>query len=138
MSAPISSPLRRRLLGVAGGMTAAGLVPGLGAYTMRTAGAQSFTDYRALVCVFLYGGNDTNNTVVPIDDYASYAAVRGNSSVGLGMNELAPIRPASGRAYGLHPRLSPLAPVFASGKMAVVCNVGTLAAPLTRAQYRGC
>ena len=104
---------------------------------MREAVAQAFTDYKALVCVFLYGGNDTNNTVVPIDDYAQYAAVRGGSSVGLRVDELAPIKPASpGRNYGLHPELAPLAPVFASGKMAVVCNVGTLAAPLTRAQYR--
>jgi uncharacterized protein (DUF1501 family) len=128
--------LRRRLLGLAGGVTAAGLVPGLSAWTARNAAAQAFTDYKALVCVFLYGGNDTNNTVVPIDNYASYAAVRGNSSVGLGVGELAPIRPASGGAYGLHPRLAPLAPVFAAGRMAVVCNVGTLAAPLTRTQYR--
>jgi uncharacterized protein (DUF1501 family) len=128
---------RRHLLALAGATTAAGLVPGLSAWTMRAARAQSFTDYRALVCVFLYGGNDTNNTVVPIDDYASYAAVRGNSSVGLGVNQLARIVPASpGRAYGLHPELAPLAPVFAGGKMAVVCNVGTLAAPLTRTQYR--
>jgi len=129
--------LRRRILGFGGAMTAAGLVPGLSAWTMRAARAQSFTDYKALVCIFLYGGNDTNNTVVPIDDYASYAAVRGNSNVGLGVNDLARIVPASpGRAYGLHPELAPLAPLFTAGKMAVVCNLGTLAGPLTRAQYR--
>ena len=73
---------RRRLLALAGGMTASGLVPGLSALALRGAAAQSFTDYKALVCVFLYGGNDTNNTVVPLDDYAQYAAVRGGSSVG--------------------------------------------------------
>ena len=130
--------VRRRLLACAGGMTAAGLVPGLSSLALRTAAAQAFTDYKALVCVFLYGGNDSNNAVVPIDDYAQYAAVRGGSSVGLGQNELTPIRPASpGRLYGLHPQLAPLAPIFAANKMAVVCNVGTLAAPLTRAQYRG-
>jgi uncharacterized protein (DUF1501 family) len=128
---------RRRLLATAGAMTAMGLMPGLGSLALRTAAAQGYTDYRALVCVFLYGGNDTNNTVVPIDDYASYAAVRGGSSVGLRAEELVPIRPMSpGRAYGLHPELAPLAPAFAANRMAVVCNVGTLAAPLTRAQYR--
>jgi uncharacterized protein (DUF1501 family) len=130
-------PYRRRILAAAAGMTAAGLVPGLSSLAMRAACAQGFTDYKALVCVFLYGGNDTNNTVVPIDDYAQYAAVRGGSSVGLGLNELTPIHPASpGRAYGLHPELAPLAPIFAANKLAVVCNVGTLAGPLTRAQYR--
>jgi uncharacterized protein (DUF1501 family) len=128
---------RRRFLATAGAMTAAGLVPGLGSLAVRAASAQASGDYKALVCVFLYGGNDTNNTVVPMDDYAQYAAVRGGSSVGLGLGELVPIKPASpGRAYGLHPGLAALAPLFASGRMAVACNVGTLLAPLTRAQYR--
>jgi uncharacterized protein (DUF1501 family) len=127
---------RRRFLATAGGLTAAGLVPGLGSLAIRAAGAQAYTDYKALVCVFLYGGNDSNNTVVPIDDYAQYAAVRGGSSAGLGVGELTPIRPVSpGRTYGLHPELAQLAPIFGAGKMAVVCNVGTLVAPLTRADY---
>ena len=137
MSRDAFDTTRRRLLALAGGMTAAGLVPGLSALALRGAAAQSFTDYRALVCVFLYGGNDTNNTVVPLDDYAQYAAVRGGSSVGLSTGEPSEIRPASpGRRYGLHPQLAGLAPLFAAKRMAVVCNVGTLAAPLTRAQYR--
>jgi uncharacterized protein (DUF1501 family) len=128
---------RRRFLATAGAMTAAGLVPGLSSLAIRSASAQAYTDYKALVCVFLYGGNDSNNTVVPIDDYAQYAAVRGGSSAGLGVGELVSIKPPSGRSYGLHPELAPLAPVFSAGKMAVVCNVGTLVAPLTRADYRG-
>ncbi len=137
MSRAPLDPARRRLLATAGAMSAAGLVPGLSALAVRAAAAQSFTDYKALVCVFLYGGNDSNNMVVPLDDYAPYAAVRGGSSVGLRASELAPIVPTSpGRAYGLHPALAPLAPVFAAKRLAVVCNVGTLAAPLTRAQYR--
>jgi uncharacterized protein (DUF1501 family) len=137
MSSDAMSTTRRRLLALAGGMTAAGLVPGLSALAVRGAAAQSYTDYKALVCVFLYGGNDTNNTVVPLDDYSQYAAVRGGSSVGLATGELTEIRPAApGRRYGLHPQLAGLAPLFAAKRMAVVCNVGTLAAPLTRAQYR--
>jgi len=137
MSRDAIDTTRRRLLALAGGTTAAGLVPGLSALAVRGAAAQAFTDYKALVCVFLYGGNDTNNTVVPLDDYAQYAAVRGGSSVGLSAGELTEIRPTSpGRRYGLPPQLAGLAPLFAAKRMAVVCNVGTLAAPLTRAQYR--
>jgi len=129
--------LRRRFLATAGGVTAMGLVPRLASFAINNALAQSYTDYKALVCIFLYGGNDSNNTIVPIDDYAQYSAVRGQSDVGLGVNQLVPIKPASpARRYGLHPQLDDLAPIFAANKLAVVCNVGTLAVPLTRAQYQ--
>lgn len=76
--------------------------------------------------------------VVPLDDYAQYANVRGRSGAAIGEGELVPILPASpGRRYGLHPELRDLAPLFAATKLTVVCNVGTLVAPLTRAQYVG-
>lgn len=128
--------VRRRLLVAAGGLTAAGLVPRLSGLALPQARAQSASDYRALVCVFLYGGADANDMVVPIDDYAMYDAVRGRSGMGLDVGELVPILPASpGRRFGFHPALSDLAPLFAARKAAVVCNVGTLVAPLTRAQY---
>ncbi|MEP7181414.1 MAG: DUF1501 domain-containing protein [Betaproteobacteria bacterium] len=127
---------RRRLLAAAGGLTAAGLLPRLASLALPSAYAQTATDYKALVCVFLYGGNDGNDTIVPIDDYAQYANVRGRSGAAIGEGELAPLLSAApGRRYGLHPELRDLAPLFAAKKLAVVCNVGTLAAPLTRAQY---
>jgi len=130
-------PLRRRLLLTAGGLTASGLVPRLSSLALPSAGAQVPTDYRALVCVFLYGGADSNDMVVPIDDYGAYQAVRRGSGMGLDQGELVPIAPASpGRRFGLHPALDNLAPLFAQNKLAVVCNVGTLLAPLTRATYR--
>ena len=94
--------------------------------------------YRALVCVFLNGGNDGNNTVVPYDDYSNYAAGRpnGGSGAALSRNELVQISPSNlTRKFGLHPNLAPLVPLFEQRKLAVVCNTGTLVAPVTSAEY---
>jgi uncharacterized protein (DUF1501 family) len=90
-------------------------------------------DYQALVCVFLYGGNDGLNTVVPTDNarYTQYAGVRR----GLALPQ-ASLRPLSGIDYGLHPSLAALSPIWAEGRLAPVFNVGTLVRPLTKAQYR--
>jgi len=99
------------------------------------AAAADPTDYKALVCVFLFGGNDANNTVVPLDDYASYAAVRGD--LALPQNALLPIKPPSdGRAFGLHPSLARLQGLWQQGKVGIVTNVGTLVEPLTRDEYK--
>lgn len=128
---------RRRLLLSAGGLAASGLVPRLSSLALPHAAAQSAADYKALVCVFLYGGADSNDMVVPLDDYAPYASVRRGSGMGLAQDELAPIVPTwPGRRFGLHPALDGLAPLFAQKKLAVVCNVGTLLAPLSRTSYR--
>ncbi|MCC6379450.1 MAG: DUF1501 domain-containing protein [Burkholderiales bacterium] len=130
-------PFRRRLLAGASGLAAAGLVPRLANFALPRASAQvPAADYKALVCVFLYGGADSNDMVVPYDDYAAYGAVRGGS-MGLDRSELVPISPASSPArFGLHPQLGDLAPLFAAKKLAVVCNAGPLLAPLTRAGYQ--
>ncbi len=90
-------------------------------------------DYKALVCVFLYGGNDGMNTLVPTDaaHYAQYAGVR--QALALPQTSLVPL---TGVNYGLHPSMAALAPVWASGHLAPVFNVGPLASPLTKAQYR--
>ena len=125
---------RRRFLRASGALSAGALFPTLATWA-PTALAQA-ADYRALVCVFLYGGNDSNNMVVPYDDYASYAAGRSSATgAALGRDELVSILPTGLPRYGLHPNLSSLAPLFTQGKMAVVANVGTLTAPLTRASY---
>jgi len=127
-------PARRRFLRATGALSAGALFPALSAWT-PAALAQS-ADYRALVCVFLYGGNDGNNMVVPYDDYAGYAAGRsGATGAALGRDELVPIAPAGLPRYGLHPQLAPLAPLFEQGKLAVVANVGALTGPITRADY---
>jgi uncharacterized protein (DUF1501 family) len=125
-------PNRRGFLRATGALSAGAMFPALAAWTPQAA-AQS-QNYRALVCVFLYGGNDGNNAVVPYDAYASYAAGRGSATgAAIDRGELVQITPKGLPRYGLHPNLAPLAPLFDQGKLAVVCNVGTLTGPLTRA-----
>ena len=94
-------------------------------------------DYKALVCLFLYGGNDANNVLIPNDiaAYNTYAAARGNlASPKNSLNPLA-INTGDGRNYGFHPALTELASLFNQGKLTMVANVGTLVAPTTRADY---
>ena len=101
--------------------------------------AQTTGDYKALVCVFLFGGNDGNNTIVPYDTagYAQYAAVRSSASgIQLAQGSLLPIHPSSAATpYGLHPSLPELATLFAQRKLAVLANVGTLTQPTDKSQY---
>ena len=93
-------------------------------------------DYRALVCVFLFGGNDSNNLIVPNDTagYQNYAQVRAN--LALSQSSLLPVvAKTSHAAYGFHPQLPGLQSLFNGGQLAVLANVGTLAQPTTRSQY---
>ena len=105
------------------------------------AAAATASDYKALVCVFLFGGNDYGNTVIPYDqtNYDSYARLRGALAInrsGLTPTLLNPTTPlAGGRQYAVSPDLLPLLPVFDAGRMAVALNVGTLVEPTTKAQY---
>jgi uncharacterized protein (DUF1501 family) len=94
--------------------------------------AQGSPNFKALVCVFQFGGNDGNNTVVPLDSatYAQYATGRGGIAIPAG--SLLPIQ-AQGKAYGLHPRFTELAPLYTQGRMASLANVGTLVRPVTKA-----
>jgi uncharacterized protein (DUF1501 family) len=98
--------------------------------------AQGGPDYRALVCIFLYGGNDSNNSIVPMDDasYTAYQSIRG--VLGLSTSALTPVQSVSGAPYGFHTLLTELASMFTSKELAVVANVGSLVAPITRAQYQ--
>ncbi len=100
------------------------------------------SDYRALVCVFLDGGNDGNNLIVPSDTshYNQYLAARPIAG-GLGLdavNLLAINTPPSfggtGRSFGFHPSLPELQTLFNANKLAVVCNVGPLVEPVTLAE----
>jgi uncharacterized protein (DUF1501 family) len=124
---------RRTFLGHAGALAGTAALGQLGALAAHAASA---SDYKALVCIFLYGGNDTNNMIVPLDaaGYANYAQIR--SYLALPQAELLPLEVSGGAPlYGLHPALPGLQSLWASGNMAIVANVGTLVQPLTKAQY---
>ena len=105
------------------------------------AAAQSAGDYKALVCVFFYGGNDHGNTLVPFDaaTHASYAALRSGLATplsALGPTALAPgIALPNGRQYALAPELAALHSMFDAGRLGVLLNVGPLLGPTSKAQY---
>ena len=131
---------RRAFLRNVGAMSAFGLASRLDLVNfIAEAGAQSAPDYKALVCVFMFGGNDGNNTVIPIDaaGYGQYAAARpASSGINLAQASLLPIQPVNvGTPYGLHPALPELQTLFTQKKMAILANVGTLLQPTTQSQY---
>jgi uncharacterized protein (DUF1501 family) len=115
-------------------LAAAGNILGLRPFGALNALAQSSGGYKALVCVFLFGGNDANNTLIPFDatGYGQYSSLRGD--LALAQNTLLPLTPAPN--FALHPSLPDVQTLFNSGNAAFVANVGTLVQPLTRAQYQ--
>ena len=134
---------RRSFLRNAMALSSFGLAARLGLVNLiATAKAQTAapSGYKALVCVFMFGGNDGNNTVIPLDTagYASYAKVRTSASgVQLAQSALLPIEPVNvGTPYGLHPALGELQTLFSQRKLAILANVGTLTQPTTQAQYK--
>jgi uncharacterized protein (DUF1501 family) len=113
----------------------ASLVGGLSKFGLVSALAQGTTDYKALVCVFLFGGNDANNMIVPIDTagYTNYQTIRAN--LALSQASLLPLQVGSVASFGLHPNLPDLQSLFNNQKvLAVLSNVGTLVQPTTRQQ----
>jgi len=141
---------RRRFLrsgagtvGMSAGMLAA--LRSLQDLQAATSQQSDLTDYKALVCIFLFGGNDSANMVIPNDatGYSEYSTARG--ILALPQTDLRPISVANdtGRDWAFHPNFGdPLNPtannidkLFADGKCAVIANVGTLVVPTTREQY---
>ena len=108
---------------------------------MGEAAAATATDYKALVCVFLYGGNDYGNTLIPYDNarYATYQSLRPTlayAQAALTPTLLTPnIALPAGLQYALAPELAPLLPLFSANKLGVMLNVGTLIQPTTKPQY---
>ena len=103
------------------------------------AAAFGATDYKALVCVFLYGGNDYANTLVPYDSasYNAYAAIR--QTLATPRDQLAATvlgQSVGGRQMALAPQLGKLKALWDAGKLGVQLNVGTLIQPTTLAQYK--
>lgn len=111
--------------------------PSNGPVVPKTAAATIPSDFKALVCLFMAGGNDANNLIVPIDTSGYQAYANGRGSLALPRERLLPISPrtSDGHSYGLHPAVPGLQSLFAQGKLAVLSNVGTLAAPTTKEQY---
>lgn len=102
----------------------------------RVMAATDTSGYRALVCVFLYGGNDAFNWIVPRDNagYGVYKASRRN--LALDQASLLPITVAGPQQYGLHPSCPGIRDLFEAGRAAFVANVGTLIQPVTPAEFR--
>jgi uncharacterized protein (DUF1501 family) len=141
------------------GLTGAAMLASLDRLNLVNAMVQPdvASDYRALVCIFLSGGTDGNNMVIPFDGYTNAAGgtTNGYDNVRTGSGLAVPksalnntkITPANtgGVAYAFHPNLSPeannvgqakgLMDIWNAGKLAVLCNVGSLVQPITRAQY---
>ncbi len=108
--------------------------------------------YKALVCVFLGGGNDGNNTIIPnhndsnVSNYSNYAAMRSAQGLALAQNTLLPITvpSMSNLTYGLHPGFGQIEnglnngihELYGQGKMAFAINVGTLVRPMNKTQYQ--
>ena len=134
---------RRAFLRRAGQLGLAGVATpwALNLAAIGEAVAFTATDYKAIVCVFLYGGNDYGNTLVPFDNanYAKYAAIRtgiATPQASLAATVLVPATPLpGGMQLALAPELAPLKGIFDAGRMAVQLNVGPLVQPTTLAQY---
>ena len=106
-------------------------------------------DYKALVCIFLYGGNDSNNMIVPTNtsaggadanSYDYYSNIRGllalpNVGQTGGVLPITPLNSDGVHTYGLHPKCTEMQGLFQNGNLAFVCNVGTLVGPVTQTQY---
>ncbi len=127
---------RRDFLRTGAAAAAFAATPGL-AYSQVVGGAGPFDDYRALVCVFLFGGNDSFNMLVPNTqaEYDTYAASRQNLAIP--RSDLLPITPVSaGRPdFGLHPSMTAIRGLFESGDAAFIANVGPLVEPTTKADF---
>ncbi|MBA4305371.1 MAG: Tat pathway signal protein [Sphingopyxis sp.] len=139
---------RSKQLAVAGSASSFALgLAGIGEAAAFSAG----NDYKALVCIFLYGGNDHNSTLMPFDstNYDLYSAIRGGGAgqtaggITLARASLAAtaLTPSGGQVltnnlqYALAPQMTRLKALFDAGRMAPLLNVGPLIAPLTLAQY---
>ncbi len=159
---PAIDPTRRKFLGACcAAVSATGMLSTLAQLRLMGAVADSANgpqtppragalpaDYKALVCLFLAGGNDANNMLVPFDTagYNAYASAAGRGAIALPRNQLLGLTPktSDGREWALHSSLNSdvantnntgLKSLFDAGKMALIGNVGTLVVPTTKAQY---
>ena len=122
-----------------------GAMPFLPPFSISSANAADTSGYKALVCVFLFGGNDSHNMIVPrtASEYNAYSAARGGlaemNGLALPWSSLLSISPTgmAANSFGLHPAMTNLATLFNTDKkLAVVANTGPLLAPTTLTQYQ--
>jgi uncharacterized protein (DUF1501 family) len=136
------TPARRDFLKLSARLAALG-IGSMGAYRSRSfwmqdvVAAAPLTDYKALVCIYLFGGNDGNNMIVPVDTarFAAYTSLRAGVAL-TPARLLAPIADPAGNPYALNNNLAELQTGYGLGKVAIVLNTGQLERPLTRAQYQ--
>lgn len=108
--------------------------------TIGAASAQAMGGYRAVVCLFLFGGNDHTNTIIPYDLAEHTEYLNSRPEIAIARNDLAatstaPVASQGGRSFAFHPSLTSFKSLYDAGKLAVVANVGPLVVPTTRAQY---
>ena len=117
-------------------VAALGAMNALSRFGQMNAFAQADSGYQALVCIFLSGGNDGHNTIIPIStaqqSYSLYA--QGRQGLALAQNTLLPINNGTD-VYGLHPSMPEMQSLYNQGVAAVLANVGNLVQPITRSAY---
>jgi len=135
---------KREFLAMAAKLSGAGVAApfALNLAGIGAAAAQTANDYKALVCVFLYGANDHNNTIVTFDTASFNAYTSARSSISLPRADLIALTPTvalsgnnQGRQFALAKELAPLKTMWDQGKLAILANVGPLIVPTTKAQY---
>src|SRR5580698_4371393 len=131
--------LRTASMASMAGISASPFILGLNSMAAMAQGSSS-TGYKALVCIFLQGGNDGHGTVIATDadSYAAFTAARqGAPGLAYPMSELLPITlqtPQSGRTFALNPSLGGVQNLFNAGRAAIVANTGTLVVPSSKTQ----
>ena len=139
---------RRRFLQGLGALVATGaasaVFPQLELMGRALAAAPAPGEYRALVCIFLYGGNDSYNMLIPHAqaEYDTYLRSRGGVydatanpfGLGIARDNLATIADTAGKTWGLHPSFAATKPLFDSGELAFLANVGSLVEPVRKSE----
>ena len=135
---------RREFLRTAANVSVAGAAApfALNMAGIGAAAAQTATDYKALVCLFMFGANDHNNTVIPYDtaNFNAYTAARaGLTRLQTDLLPLTPELPLigvnAGRQFALPVEMAPLKTIWDAGKLAIMANVGPLIVPTTKTQF---
>lgn len=132
----------RNVQAVLAGGAAINMFPQLELVGRALAASGTGDGYRALVCIFLFGGNDSFNMLIPYDnaEYNIYDTSRGgvydeisnSSGLGIARDQLVQVTDTQGKQWGLHPSCADMSPLFAAGELAFVANVGTLVQPLSK------